>query len=35
MDDHDQRFKSLLQQCLPEFFELFFPDWAPQSQGLA
>jgi hypothetical protein len=28
MDDHDQRFKSLLRQFLPEFFELFFPDWA-------
>jgi hypothetical protein len=28
MDDHDQRFKSLLREFLPEFFELFFPDWA-------
>ncbi len=28
MDDYDQRFKSLLRQFLPEFFELFFPDWA-------
>ena len=28
MKDHDQRFKSLLQTFLPEFFQLFFPDWA-------
>jgi hypothetical protein len=28
MDDHDQRFKSLLREFLPEFFALFFPDWA-------
>ena len=28
MDDHDQRFKTLLRECLPEFFDLFFPDWA-------
>ncbi|MCI0700213.1 MAG: DUF4351 domain-containing protein [Planctomycetia bacterium] len=28
MDDHDQRFKSLLREFLPEFFKLFFPDWA-------
>jgi hypothetical protein len=25
MDDHDQRFKSLLREFLPEFFALFFP----------
>ncbi len=30
MDDHDQRFKSLLREFLPEFFALFFPDWAPR-----
>ena len=28
MDDHDQRFKTVLQSFLPQFFELFFPDWA-------
>lgn len=28
MDDHDQRFKSLLREFLPEFFDCFFPDWA-------
>ena len=28
MDDHDQRFKTLLREFLPEFFALFFPDWA-------
>jgi hypothetical protein len=28
MDDHDQRLKTLLQEFLPEFFALFFPDWA-------
>jgi hypothetical protein len=28
MDDHDQRLKTLLREFLPEFFELFFPDWA-------
>src|SRR5437016_3849364 len=28
MDDHDQRFKTLLKEFLPEFFGLFFPDWA-------
>ena len=28
MDDHDQRFKTLLREFLPEFFELFFPEWA-------
>lgn len=28
MDDHDQRFKVLLREFLPEFIELFFPDWA-------
>lgn len=28
MDNHDQRFKELLREFLPEFFELFFPDWA-------
>lgn len=27
-DDHDQRFKALLREFLPEFVELFFPDWA-------
>jgi hypothetical protein len=26
--DHDQRFKTLLQTFFPEFFQLFFPDWA-------
>jgi len=26
--DHDQRFKTLLREFLPEFFELFFPEWA-------
>jgi hypothetical protein len=28
MDDHDQRLKVLLREFLPEFFALFFPDWA-------
>jgi hypothetical protein len=28
MDDHDQRFKTLLREFLPEFIALFFPDWA-------
>jgi hypothetical protein len=28
MDDHDQRLKILLREFLPEFFELFFPEWA-------
>jgi len=28
MDDHDQRFKKLLEVCLMEFFKLFFPQWA-------
>jgi hypothetical protein len=28
MDDHDQRFKTLLREFLPEFVTLFFPDWA-------
>jgi hypothetical protein len=28
MDDHDQRFKTLLREFLPEFFALFFPAWA-------
>ena len=27
IDDHDQRFKSLLQEFLPEFMDLFFPHW--------
>jgi hypothetical protein len=27
-DNHDQRFKQLLREFLPEFVELFFPDWA-------
>jgi len=27
MDDHDQRFKTLLEEFLPEFMALFFPDW--------
>jgi len=27
MDDHDQRFKTLLQEFLPEFMALFFPHW--------
>jgi len=27
-DDHDQRFKTLLREFLPEFFALFFPRWA-------
>jgi len=26
--DHDQRFKALLLEFLPEFFHLFFPEWA-------
>lgn len=28
MDDHDQRFKALLREFLPEFFDCFFPEWA-------
>ena len=28
LDDHDQRFKTLLREFLPEFFTLFFADWA-------
>jgi hypothetical protein len=28
MDDHDQRFKELLHEFLPEFLRLFYPDWA-------
>lgn len=28
MDDHDQRLKTLLREFLPEFFDLFFPEWA-------
>lgn len=28
MHDHDQRFKTLLKTFLPEFFALFFADWA-------
>lgn len=28
MDDHDQRFKTLLREFLPEFFTLFFGEWA-------
>jgi hypothetical protein len=28
MDDHDQRFKGLLREFLPEFLRLFFPEWA-------
>jgi len=28
MDDHDQRFKTLLQEFLPEFIALFFAEWA-------
>jgi dTMP kinase len=27
MADHDQRFKVLLEEFLPEFFQLFFPEW--------
>ena len=27
-EDHDQRFKVLLQEFFAEFFQLFFPDWA-------
>lgn len=27
-DDHDQRFKALLREFLPEFVALFFPEWA-------
>ena len=30
MDDHDQRFKALLHEFLPEFLAAFFPDWAPR-----
>jgi hypothetical protein len=29
MTDHDQRFKTLLREFLPEFFELFFPEFGP------
>lgn len=28
--DHDQRFKLLLHEFFQEFFELFFPAWAPR-----
>jgi hypothetical protein len=28
MSDHDQRFKTLLYEFLPEFLRLFFPEWA-------
>ncbi len=28
MDDHDQRFKEMLEVCLLEFFKLFFAHWA-------
>jgi hypothetical protein len=28
MEDHDQRFKTLLREFFAEFFQLFFPDWA-------
>ncbi len=28
MADHDQRFKLLLEEFFPEFFQLFFPPWA-------
>jgi hypothetical protein len=28
MKEHDQRFKRLLMAFLPEFMEIFFPDWA-------
>ena len=31
-DDHDQRFKSLLREFLPEFFGLFFPDRAARLE---
>jgi len=31
-DDHDQRFKSLLQEFLPEFVALFFPTWADRFE---
>ena len=30
MEDHDQRIKVVLQTFFREFFELFFPDWAPR-----
>lgn len=30
MDDHDQRFKALLREFLPELFSCFFPEWAPK-----
>jgi hypothetical protein len=30
MPDHDQRFKTLLQTFLPEFFEAFLPEWRSQ-----
>ncbi len=30
--NHDQRFKSLLKEFLPEFFELFFPEWTKQFE---
>ena len=26
LDDHDQRFKALLREYLPEFFDCFFPN---------
>jgi hypothetical protein len=28
MEDHDQRFKGLIQEFFAEFMELFFPEWA-------
>lgn len=28
MSDHDQRFKTLLQEFFGDFFQLFFPHWA-------
>ena len=28
MEDHDQRFKSLLKAFFAEFFQVFFPNWA-------
>lgn len=30
MDDHDQRFEALLREFLPEFVELFLPEFAPR-----
>jgi hypothetical protein len=28
MSDHDQRFKTMLREFFPEFFDLFFESWA-------